>query len=245
MITYSQLAVNPLTGTLVNPVQTVTTAVSFSYDLTNINQVILPIFITINILVLIHVGLRTYVAYRNRKSALLFLLFLLQTWSTYMFFLLLVFSGYFFFFTKATQQLYVLMPKDSSFYLNFYLVLGLMLLARLISDVYEKLDIIKSEIYIIDWEQGTERNSWRSMFIINSLAEFYTYRTISFFWVMAWAVFLLTGLKWELHSRETTTLVQSSITTLNPVNSVLMYFLCSSIFLVVGMFMKCTESFLM
>jgi hypothetical protein len=240
-ITYIELAVNATYGTLVNPIQTVSVEVSFTYDLTNINKVIMPVFIVVNLLALLHVSLRTYIAYRNKKSVLLFLPYLLQTWSTYMFFMLLVFSGYFFFFTKATQQFYVLMPKLSSFYLNFYLVLGIMVLSRLISDIYEKNDIIKSEIYVIDWENSPERNSWRSMFIVNSLAEFYTYRTISFFWVIAWTVFLLTGLGWELHSRETTALIQTSITTLNPINPVLMYFLCSSIFLVIGMIMKCTH----
>lgn len=200
-VTYAQQPLNSLTGTLVTPVQTVTTEISFSYDLTNINKALLPIFIVVNALVLLHVTLRTYVAYRNRRSVLLFLPFLLQTWSTYMFFFLLVMSGYFFFFTKATQQIYAFLPKAASFYLGFYLVLGLMLLARLISDLHDKLDTIKSEIYLIDWEASPQRNSWRSMFIVNSLAEFYTYRTISFFWALAWTVFLLTGLSWELHSR--------------------------------------------
>lgn len=133
-ISYGQLAVNAVTGTLVSSLQTVTTELSFSYDLTNFDNVLVPIFIVVNVLVLLQVSIRTYAAYRNRKSVLLFLPYFLQTWSTYMFFLLLIFSGYFFFFTKATAQIYVLMPKASTFYLNFYLILGLMILGRVISD---------------------------------------------------------------------------------------------------------------
>jgi hypothetical protein len=136
LITYTQLPINPLTGALVTPVQSVSTSLSYSYDLTNTNQVIMPIFIVVNVLVLLHVSLRTYVAYKNKKSVFLFLPYLLQTWSTYMFFFLLIVCGYFFFFTKVTQQIYIFMPKTDSFYLGFYVVLGLMVLCRLISDFY-------------------------------------------------------------------------------------------------------------
>lgn len=80
------------------------------------------------------------------------------------------------------------------------------------------------------------------MFIVNSLAEFYNYRTVSFFWALAWTVFLLVGTQWEKHTSETTELKLENLSTLNPTNPVLMYFLCSSIMLVVGSIMKCTKS---
>lgn len=79
------------------------------------------------------------------------------------------------------------------------------------------------------------------MFIVNSLAEFYTYRTISFFWALAWTTFFMVGTGWELHTRETTYLTPGNITTLNPINPVLMYFLTASIFLVTAIVMKCNN----
>lgn len=113
-----------------------------------------------------------------------------------MFFFMLIVSGYWFIFTKAATQLNSLMPKADSFYVEFYVVLALTIVFRFISDIAEKMDTIKSEVYLIDWDNNPGKNSWRSMFIVNSLAEFYCYRTISFFWALAWAVFLLVGTQW-------------------------------------------------
>lgn len=104
----------------------------------------MPIFIVINILVLAHAALKTYVAYKNKRSLGLFVLYLIQSWSSFMFMFLLVMSGYFFFFTKATQQIYILMPKDQQFYSVFYALLVVMVVSRLLSDFIEKRDILKS-----------------------------------------------------------------------------------------------------
>jgi hypothetical protein len=133
-VTYKELSIST-SLTLSEPVVSVSTSVVFEYDLSNYNTVILAIFITVNVVVLLHVGLRTYVAYKNRKSIFLFFQYLLQTWSTYMFFLLLLVSGYWFIFTKAATQLYALMPKSDAFYASFYVILGLAILFRFISDI--------------------------------------------------------------------------------------------------------------
>lgn len=115
-VTYKELSISSSTLALSDPVQTVTVSVSYGYDLSDYNTALLAIFITVNVVVLIHVTFKTYVAYKNRKSIFLFFQYLMQSWSTYMFFLLLLVSGYWFIFTKAATQLNSLMPKADSFY---------------------------------------------------------------------------------------------------------------------------------
>jgi hypothetical protein len=136
ILTYNKLSTLNSDNTFDNPIKSLFYSFSYGYDITNYNKTILGIFIAINFVVLIHVLIRTYVAYLNKRSVLTFFLFLIQTWSTYMFLLLLVVSGYWFFFTKITPSIYVIMPKDQGFYVAFYVVFSIMIFFRLIATFY-------------------------------------------------------------------------------------------------------------
>lgn len=78
-----------------------------------------------------------------------------------MFYFLLAISGYLFLFTKTTQELYILIPKDDTFYVVFYILAGLMILLRIITVIVEKASKLNMEVFMINWEKGTFRNSWR------------------------------------------------------------------------------------
>jgi hypothetical protein len=73
---------------------------------------------------------------------------------------------------------------------------------RLVAVIIDKADKLKIQVFMINKEkEKTVNNSWREIFIINSLAEFCTYRTFSVFWVMFVMLFFVTGLNWEQNSR--------------------------------------------
>jgi hypothetical protein len=135
-ISYIVLTIDQTSQTLQNPIQTLTYKISYSYDLTKFYATILPIFIVVNIIILVHVCIRTYIGYLNKRSLFVFVLFYMQTWSTYIFFFLLITSGYWFLFSKATQEIYILMPKSPAFYVMFYVVFGIMVLFRIITMFY-------------------------------------------------------------------------------------------------------------
>lgn len=73
---------------------------------------------------------------------------------------------------------------------------------------------------------------------MNSLAEFYTYRTVSLFWMLAVLLFFTTGIDWEDLAAETTSTSSTYYETLTPINRILLYFLASSIFLAIGFVFK-------
>ncbi len=54
------------------------------------------------------------------------------------------------------------------FYVAFFVIAGIMGLFRFITVFLEKKDKLSYEIFLINWEKG--RNSWREIFIVNSLA---------------------------------------------------------------------------
>ena len=91
---------------------------------------------------------------------------------------------------------------------------------------------------MINWEKGHFRNSWREIFIINSLAEFYTHRTISVFYMLLIVMFFMVGLSWEDHAAEVTHTTLSNINNFNPTNRMFLYFLGCGIFLAVGIIFK-------
>ena len=91
----------------------------------------------------------------------------------------------------------MLSASDGVLYPAFYSLVILMVVCRLASALKEKADRLSTEVYLINWERGQFRNSWREIFIVNSLAEFYTYRTFSLFWMLAVVLFFMTGLGWE------------------------------------------------
>lgn len=154
-----------------------------------------------------------------------------------MFYFLIAISGYWFLFCKTTQDVYIFIPRGSDrFYIAFYVIAGLMGLFRILTALYDKKDKLSYQIFMINWEKG--KNSWREIFIVNSLAEFYTYRTISFFWMLIIMMFFMVGLKWQDHATEVTHIDLNFIYSFNPTNRVFLYFLGSTILLVIGIIFK-------
>ena len=156
-----------------------------------------------------------------------------------MFYFLFCISGYWFLFSKTTQNIFIFIPSPAdTFYPAFYTLAGLMGFFRILTVLIDKKDKLNTEVFLINWEKGQFKNSWREIFIINSLAEFYTHRTISIFWMLLVVMFFLVGLSWENHAAEVTHTDLASIFYFNPVNRVLLYFLGSAIFIVVGIVFK-------
>lgn len=110
---------------------------------------------------------------------------------------------------------------------------------RIITILIDKNDKMNTEVFIVNWEKSSQsKNSWREIFIINSLAEFYTHRTISIFWMLIVVLFFLIGVNWWKNAAETTSTDLGNIYEFNPKNRVLMYFLSCAIFLAVGIVFK-------
>ena len=73
---------------------------------------------------------------------------------------------------------------------------------------------------------------------MNSLAEFYTYRTVSLFWMLAVLLFFMTGIGWEKLSAAATTASTSYYSALTPTNRLLLYFISCAVFLAIGIVFK-------
>lgn len=151
-----------------------------------------------------------------------------------MFYFLLLTTAYWFIFLKTTPNIYIFAPSQTTLYAAFYIVFGLMVAFRLISVLIEKAEKLKIQIFLINWEkEKAVNNSWREIFIINSLAEFCTYRTFSVFWILLVMLFFMIGLKWEQHAGEVVHTKLDQIEYFHKKNPVLLYFLSSSILLVI------------
>ena len=151
--------------------QTISYKVSFTYDLTNFWTAFTVIIIIVSILALLQAIARTYIGYLNRESFFSFFFYLPKFWSLWMFYFLFCISGYWFLFSKTTQDLYIFVPGSSdSFYIAFYVLAGAMGFFRLLTVIIEKNDKLNIEVFMINWEKGQFKNSWREIFIINSLA---------------------------------------------------------------------------
>jgi len=153
-------------------------------------------------LVLIQSIVRTYIAHLNRQSLLSFFYYLANFWSLWMFYFLIAMSGYWFLFCKTTQNVFIFIPDSDGdfFYVAFYVIAGIMIFFRLATVLYDKKDKLNYEVFLINWEKA--KNSWREIFIVNSLAEFYTHRTISFFWMLICLMFFMVGLSWQSYAAE-------------------------------------------
>lgn len=128
------------------------------------------IFITINVLVLVQALARTYIAYLNKQPILGFFFYLANFWSLWIFYFLIVVSGYWFLFCKSTQNVYIFIPDSGTdnFYLTFFIIAGIMGVLRVITVIVDKKDKLSYETFIVNEE--TTSNSWREIFIVNSLA---------------------------------------------------------------------------
>ena len=112
--------------------QTLTYKFLFSSDLTGFWSTILPIFIVLNILILLHATGKTYISYLNRRTPFLFFLNLIDVWSFWIFYFLLIITGYWFLLTKTTSTIYTFISVDASLYTAFYIVFALMVVFRMI-----------------------------------------------------------------------------------------------------------------
>lgn len=79
-----------------------------------------------------------------------------------------------------------------------------MFLFRIITVIADKAAKLNYEVFLINWEKGAFKNSWREIFIVNSLAEFYTYRTVSVFWMLLCTMFFMVGFRWDYNAAEVT-----------------------------------------
>lgn len=207
-------------------------------DIQTFWRVFIAIFITVNAIVLIQSLARTYIAYLNRQSVLGFFYYIANFWSLWMFYFLIVISGYWFllYYTKNIDVVeeYFNSSKNKNFYVAFYVVAALMGFFRVVTVIYDKKDKLGYEMFMINWEKG--KNSWREIFIINSLAEFYTYRTVSFFWMLLWELLFLVG----LGVQDRADINKSEGNHFPTRDRIFLYFLSGSIFLVIGIVFKST-----
>lgn len=169
IIGYTKLSVGS-SGTLLNPVQTVTYKVNYNYNTGSFNTVALGLFIGFTVLAMVQAIVRAYIAYLNKRSPFIFFIYFGENWSSWMFVLLLGLSGYWFFFTKATSSILVLMPVSGDLYAPFIGVVVAMVIVRAITTIWIKYDAYKTDIFFIDWEVSPLKNCWREVFIANSLS---------------------------------------------------------------------------
>lgn len=204
-----------------------------------------PIFIVVNILILLHTAGKTYIGYLNRKSGLVFLMTLMDIWSFWMFYFLFITTGYWFLFTKTTSNVYTFISGQDGLYVTFYILFGLMVSFRLVSVFVEKASKLNMQIFMINWEK--ERfvsNSWREIFIANSLAQFSTHRTFSLFWILMVMLFFLIGLGWEAHASEVIHTELGRIEHYHKKNKILLYFLSVSILFLIAIVFKSNSVFI-
>jgi hypothetical protein len=112
--------------------QTITYNFQFTSYLDGFWSIILPVFIVLNVLILLHTAGKTYISYLNRKTPFLFFLNLIDIWSFWMFYFLMVTTGYWFLFTKSTSTVYTFISSTPSLYIAFYIVFALMVIFRII-----------------------------------------------------------------------------------------------------------------
>ena len=136
---------------------------SFNYSLTSFWSVAIPFFAVLNVIVLVHTIVRTYISYLNRKSPFIFFFHFIRLWSLWVFYFLFFISGYWFFFLKVTAAYFIFIPSQSNvaFYATFYAIAGVMGLFRIIYMVIDKLDKLNTEVFLINMEEGKFKNSWR------------------------------------------------------------------------------------
>ena len=128
-------------------------------------------FSIISVAALVHAIAKTYIGYLNRRSALLFFINFCGVYSLWLFYYLFGMSSYWFLLTKTTASPYLILPPSGTgLYPAFYTLVGIMVFFRLFASWKEKSDKLATEVYLINWERGEFRNSWREIFIVNSLA---------------------------------------------------------------------------
>lgn len=141
---------------------TVSHSVRFNSDLGSFFTGALVGLIVAVVAAVVHAVGKTYVSYLNRKSALAFFVNFAGVLSLWLFYYLLLVSGYWFLFTKTTSSPFLLLPPThATLYPAFYALVGVTVLFRLLSALVDKSDRLSTEVYLINWERGQFRNSWR------------------------------------------------------------------------------------
>ena len=134
----------------------------FSCDLSTYWTGAIASFIVVSVVALIHTIAKTYIGYLNRKSAVQFLTNFTGIYSLWLFYYLLFMTGYWFLFTKTTSSPFLLLPRGNpTLYSIFYALVAIMVFFRLIWALREKSDKLDTQVYLINWEKGQFRNSWR------------------------------------------------------------------------------------
>ena len=111
---------------------------------------------------LIHIIVRTYIGYLNKKSALQFFVNFAGIYSLWLFYYLLFMTGYWFMFTKAASSPVIILPSHSSaLYGAFYALVGVMVGLRVLWAYLDKSEKLSTEVFVINWERGEFKNSWR------------------------------------------------------------------------------------
>lgn len=210
----------------------------FTSDLEGFWTVMIPVFIVLHIVVVVHAAAKSYISYLNRKSPFEFFFNFVDAWSIWMFYFLLVITGYWFIFTKTTPSVYTFISNEDSLYVAFYVIFFCMVVFRLFVVFFDKKDKLNTQVFMINWEKGKIKNSWREIFIINSLAEFCTYRTFSVFWLLLVHLFFMIGVQWEDLSTETLSTDLDKVQYFHPTNRIYLYFLSSSILLLIAIVFK-------
>lgn len=154
-LTYTKLSMQVGAGIIpaASQKQSLSYSIQFTSQLSSFWSVIMPIFIVVNILILVHSILRTYIGYLNRKTPFLFFLNFIDIWSLWMFYFLMITTGYWFVFTKTTSTIYTFISAETSLYVSFYIVFGLMVFFRIVSMLIDKADKLKTQIFMINWEK--------------------------------------------------------------------------------------------
>lgn len=236
--TYSIIDIQSASGVVANPLTPMSYEILFTTDISSFWTGALGAFIAVSVVALIHSIIKTYIGYLNRRSALQFFINFAGLYSLWLYYYLLFMTGYWFLFTKTTSSPVIILPSSSSgLYGAFYGLVGVMVGLRLIWAVVDKAEKLSTEVFVINWERNEFKNSWREIFIVNSLAEFYTHRTISLFWMLAVLLFFMNGVGWQELAAETAS-TQPADSSLTPINRILLYFISGAVFLAVGLIFK-------
>ena len=142
--------------------QEISYKMTFKYDLQTFDTAFIVIVIIVSVLALIQALARTYIGHLNREPLTNFLYYFFKFWALWMFYFLLCISGYWFLFSKTTQNLFIFIPSSSdTFYVAFYTLAGVMGALRIITILLDKKDKLQTEVFMINWEKGQFKNSWR------------------------------------------------------------------------------------
>lgn len=153
------------------PLTTMTYEVLFTNDISSFWRGALISFIVISVIALIHTIAKTYIGYLNKKSPLQFFVNFAGVYSLWLYHYLLFMTGYWFLFTKsASNPVFLLPSRSTSLYGAFYALVAIMVVLRLVWVIVDKAEKLSTEVFVINWERSEFKNSWREIFVINTLA---------------------------------------------------------------------------